>query len=88
MSQIDAQPSTITIRFPAGGCFARRRHGLRGAAANSPNDYKHLTTDEAMQDAASYNMFAEYVTFGTDSRFGRFRDDLTTFEYGSRDTSG
>ncbi|HEY7425976.1 MAG TPA: peptidoglycan-binding protein [Gemmataceae bacterium] len=47
------------------------------------HNYQQLTADEAMHNAESYNLFAEHVTFGNDTRFGRLSDDLATFECGS-----
>jgi len=52
------------------------------------HNYQQLTADEAMHNAESYNLFAEHVTFGRDTRFGRLSDDLATFECGSKETCG
>lgn len=64
------------------------------AFAGQPNprktghNYQQLTTDEAIHNAESYNLFAEHVTFLKDTRFGRMKDDLSTFECGSCAASG
>jgi peptidoglycan hydrolase-like protein with peptidoglycan-binding domain len=47
------------------------------------HNYQQLTAEEAVHNAESYNLFAEHVTFGRDTRFGRLSSDLATFECGS-----
>ncbi len=53
------------------------------SAGKSPHNYQQLTADEALHNAESYNLFAEHVTFGRDTRFGRLSDDLATFQCGT-----
>jgi hypothetical protein len=53
-------------------------------AKNSSHNYQQLTADEAIHNAESYNLFAEHVTFGRDTRFGRAKDDLDAFQCGSQ----
>ncbi len=48
------------------------------------HNYQQLTSDEAVHNAESYNLFAEHVTFGRDTRFGRLSTDLDAFECGSK----
>jgi hypothetical protein len=57
-------------------------------ARRTTHNYQQLTADEALHNAESYNLFAEHVTFGHDTRFGRLSDDLATFQCGSQGTSG
>jgi hypothetical protein len=57
------------------------------AAKGSIHNYQQLTADEALHNAESYNLFAEHVTFGRDTRFGRLRDDLATFQCASEGIS-
>jgi hypothetical protein len=56
------------------------------AAKPGGHNYQQLTADEALHNAESYNLFAENVVFGADTRFGRFSSDLTTFECGTLGT--
>lgn len=56
-------------------------------ARNSTHNYQQLTSDEAVRNAESYNLFAEHITFGHDTRFGRLSDDLATFQCGQCTTS-
>jgi len=53
-------------------------------AHNSGHNYQQLTTEEAIHNAESYNLFAEHVTFGRDTRFGRTNEDLDACQCGSQ----
>jgi hypothetical protein len=46
-------------------------------------NYTQLQPNESLHNAESYNLFAEHVTFGRDTRFGRLKDDLASFQCGS-----
>jgi len=71
--------ATDAVNDPAYGLPA-----FDGQPANgSGHNYTQLTPDEAMHCAECYNLFAEHVTFGKDTRFGRMRDDLMSFACGT-----
>jgi Putative peptidoglycan binding domain len=53
-------------------------------ANNSGHNYQQLTSEEAVHNAESYNLFAEHVTFGRDTRFGRTNEDLDACQCGSQ----
>jgi hypothetical protein len=54
-------------------------------AKGRTRNYRQLFAEEALKNAESYNLFAEHVTFGRDTRFGRLQDDAATFACGSKD---
>jgi peptidoglycan hydrolase-like protein with peptidoglycan-binding domain len=56
--------------------------GKPGRASKSGGNYKQITAEEATHNAESYNLFAEHVTFGHDTRFGRTKEDLDAFQCG------
>jgi len=49
------------------------------------HNYQQLTTEEAIHNAESYNLVAEHVTLGRDTRFGRSNEDLDAFQCGSQE---
>jgi hypothetical protein len=53
----------------------------------STKNYLQLNANESVHNAESYNLFAEHVTFGRDTRFGRLSDDAATFACGSQQVS-
>src|SRR5262249_49777954 len=73
------------VRPPAEGDrhvkdFAYGLPAFQGVPAiKSGHNYTQLTAEEAAHNAESYNLFAEHVTFGRDTRFGRAREDLDAF---------
>lgn len=58
--------------------------GQPGSSTARGANYQQLTAEEAIHNADSYNLFAEHVTFGHDTRFGRTRDDLDACQCGSQ----